>query len=173
MKKPTSQNMRKRRIIRPYLTFVVCLAGASALLAWVTRNECAVSFVQTGVARCTSFVLNLLNMQTVVVGHTIESSRFHIEVITACTGLYVASVFLPAVIAYPSRLIAKLIGATCGIAAIFALNIIRLVSLFYIGIYLPGFLEHAHLLVWQPLFIIFALFLWLFWAEKVTHASCK
>ena len=173
MRKRSAWFRQHRAGIRTGLVFSGLLAGITALLVWVLGNGSVVTFLQTAVARTTSVVLNLFGNQTQVVGHTIVSSRFNVEVITACTGLYVATVFLAAVLAYPARFVAKLVGVAYGIAGISLLNVIRLVSLFYIGVHFPDFLERAHLLVWQSLVIVFALFLWLLWAEKVAHASHK
>ena len=157
----------------PYLIFLVFLSGLAALIVWLMGSESALASLQNGIAHVTSFVLNLLGNRTLVIGHTITASRFSITVVTACTGLFMTAVFLSAVVAYPARFLAKLIGLALGIAGIFTVNIVRLVSLFYIGIYWPSFLDQAHLLVWPSLLIVFSLFLWLFWAGKVTHAPQK
>ena len=173
MKNRSARGKRSQAGIRSSLIFIVCLASFAFLLVWMLQNRSAVACLQTAVARLTSLVLNLFGNRTQVVGHTVVSSRFNVEVITACTGLYTVTVFLSAVIAYPSRFLAKLIGVGYCIVGISLLNVIRLASLFYIGVYFPGFLERAHLVIWQSLIIVFSLFLWLLWAEKVAHASYK
>jgi len=124
-------------------------------------------------AYVTGFVLGLLGNSVRVSGTMISSSRYSIEVVTACTGLFVTTIFLSAVIAYPCRMRAKLIGVAIGIPGIFLLNVIRLVTLFYIGLYLPRFAERAHLLVWQSLMILLSLVLWLFWVERFANVRAK
>ena len=153
-----------------YLLFLAFLSGLAALIAWLMGSESAMASLQNGIAHVTSFILNLLGNRTRVIGHTITASCFSITVVTACTGLFMTTVFLSAVVAYPARFLAKLIGLALGIVGIFTVNIVRLVSLFYVGVYWPSFLDQAHLLVWPSLLIVFSLFLWLFWAGKVTHA---
>ena len=162
--------VRGGRKVSSYLLFLVFLSGLVALIAWLMGNESAIASLQNGIAHVTSVILNLLGNRTSVTGHTITASHFSITVVTACTGLFMTAVFLAAVVAYPARFLAKLIGFALGIVGIFAVNIVRLVSLFYIGVYWPSFLDQAHLLVWPSLLIVFSLFLWLFWAGKVTHA---
>ena len=157
----------------PYLLFLAFLSGIAALIVWLMGSEAAIVSLQNGIAHVTSFVLNLLGNRTWVIEHTVTASRFSITIVTACTGLFMTAVFLSAVVAYPARFLAKLIGLTLGIVGIFTINIVRLVSLFYIGVYWPSFLEQAHLLVWPSLLIVFSLFLWLFWAGKVTHVPRK
>ena len=105
-----------------------------------------------------------------MVDQTIWSNTFYLKVIPACTGVYPLSVYLSGVIAYPSGWSAKLVGVLLGIGGGFTLNIVRLVSLFYIGVYFHNVLDEFHLLVWQSLVIVFTLLLWLFWARKVARA---
>jgi exosortase/archaeosortase family protein len=162
-----------RRRMSSALAFVVSGAVFSGLIAWLMGNERATAALQSGIASIASGVLNLLGNRTTVAGVTIQSPRFCLSVVAACTGLFLTAVFVAAVIAYPSRLVEKLVGAALGAAAIFILNLARLVSLFYVGVYLPGLVEPVHLLVWQSLLIVSVLVLWLLWAGKVTHASDK
>lgn len=159
-----------RRSLTGSLVFAVCGGVFAFLIAWLMGSQEAMAALQGGIARIVSAILNLLGNETRVVGTTVASAQFGISVVTACTGVFMTAAFVAAVIAYPSRLRAKLVGAGLGTAAIFALNVIRLVSLFYVGVYLPRFLEPAHLLVWQSLLIVFVVGLWLFWAGRVAHA---
>jgi len=129
--------------------------------------------LQRGIATVTSGLLNLLGQETSVSGQSVVSSRFAVQIVSACTGLFMTTVFLSAVLVYPSRIAAKLIGFAIGVGGILALNFLRLVSLFLIGVYLPGFVDQAHLLIWQSLLILCGLFLWLLWAGKVAHAPHK
>jgi len=148
----------------------IAVAAAVALLVWVGGNDTVMGSAQTGLARITSGILNLLGHRTVVSGNTVSSGLFGITVVTACTGLFTTGLFLIAVLAYPTGWRSKLLGAGLGIGGIFALNVIRLVSLYYIGVHLPGFLDSAHQLIWQSVLIVFAVALWLLWAGRWTYA---
>ncbi|MCK5828109.1 hypothetical protein KAH43_06235, partial [Candidatus Bipolaricaulota bacterium] len=79
--------------------------------------------------------------------------------------------FLIAVVALPARWTAKLIGVGIGIGGIFLVNIVRLVSLYFIGVHWPTFLDQAHQLIWQSLLIVIAVALWLFWAGRWAYES--
>jgi archaeosortase B (VPXXXP-CTERM-specific) len=129
--------------------------------------------LQRGLANTTSFVLRLLGNDTRVEGIRVISNRFTLDIIPACTGLFVLGAFLSAVIAFPVRWRAKVIGLVLGIAAICILNIVRLASLFYVGVYWPRFFDYAHLVVWQTLVIAISVLLWLAWAAKVGNARKK
>ena len=155
-----------RRIWLPALA----AACTAVLLIWIAGSETAMGGVQRGLARVTSGVLNLLGHRTVVTGTTVCSEAFGITVVTACTGLFTTGLFLIAVAAYPTGWRSKLIGAGLGVTSIFLLNVVRLVSLYYIGVHLPGFLDPAHQLIWQSVLIVFAVAVWLLWAGRWAHA---
>ena len=162
-----------RRLLRQRRVWVAALAVAcaAALLIWLAGHEAAMGAIQRALARITSGALNLLGHRTVVTGTTVASARFGITVVTACTGLFATGLFLIAVLAYPAGWRSKLIGAVVGVGGIFAVNVIRLVSLYYIGFHLPGFLDSAHQLIWQSLLIVFAVALWLLWAGRWAHVA--
>lgn len=145
----------------------LCVA---ALLVWVAGSEPVMGAVQGGLARITSGILNGLGHRTSVSGSTVSSDLFGITVVTACTGLFTTGLFLIAVVAYPAGWRSRLLGAGLGVGGLFALNIVRLVSLYYIGVHWPEFLDSAHQLVWQSLLIVCAVALWLLWAGRWAHA---
>lgn len=121
------------------------------------------------IARITAFILKVFGMEAHVSGTTIIAPLFSVEVIAACSGIFAYVLFVAAVFAYPCKLKAKLIGIVLGLPAIFFVNLVRMVSLFYIGAYLPQFFEPAHLLFWQALMIVTVVLVWLFWAQRFTH----
>ncbi len=148
----------------------VLVASAAALLVWIAGSDSAMAGLQRLLAQITSGILNLFGQQTTVAGSVVSSELFGINVVTACTGLFTTGLFLIAVVAFPTGWRSKLIGAGIGLGGIFLVNVIRLVSLFFIGVHLPGFLDPAHQLVWQSLLIVFAVALWLLWAGRWAHA---
>ncbi len=122
------------------------------------------------IARVTGFILKMFGMEAHVSGTTIIAPVFSMEVIAACSGIFAYVLFVAAVFAYPCTPKEKAIGIGLGVPMIFVVNLVRMVSLFYIGAYLPQFFEPAHLLFWQALMIISAVLVWLFWAQKMVHA---
>jgi exosortase/archaeosortase family protein len=160
------RNLPHRRIWFSVLS-AACMA---ALLIWIAGSETVMGGIQRGLAHVTNGVLHAFGHRTVVAGSTVSSDRFGITVVTACTGLFTTGLFLIAVIGYPSGWRSKLVGVGLGVAGIFLLNVVRLVSLYYIGVHLPAFLDSAHQLIWQSMLIVFAVALWLLWAGRWAHA---
>jgi exosortase/archaeosortase family protein len=148
------------------------LATVVALL-WVSGSPSCMAVIQRGLAGVTGTLLNVLGHSTSVHGNTVGTESFGISVVTACTGIFILGLYLLAVIAYPCGWISKLLGVLLGIGGVFILNLIRLISLFYVGMYIPQYFDVVHQLVWQSLMIAFVVLLWLFWAGRWTHAPRK
>jgi len=153
-----------RRILKGGLwaRLVVCAAIASLLIA-AACSDGLMAGLQGGLARVTGAVLSVLGQAPVVDGNTVATEHFGLTVVTGCTGLFITGLFLVAVIAFPARVFARLIGVGIGIGGIFVLNVVRLVTLYFIGVHLPHLVETAHLLIWQSLLIVLAVLLWLVW----------
>jgi exosortase H (IPTLxxWG-CTERM-specific) len=90
---------------------------------------------------------------------------FAMEVRDGCNGVNVVVLLWAAVLAYPSNLRWKLIGLGGGLAAIQVLNLLRLVSLFYLGQYSTPIFEFAHLYLWEMLIIIDAMVVFGVWVK--------
>ena len=111
-------------------------------------------------------ILRALGEDARRVDRTIVSPRFAMEVRRGCDALEPAAVFLAAVLAFPAHWRRRIVGAVVGIAALFALNIVRIVTLHYTGAYWPSAFETMHLEIWQTLYVIFAMALWMIWAWR-------
>ena len=68
-----------------------------------------------------------------------------------------------AMLAYPAPWLKKLLGMVIGVLAIQILNVIRIISLYYLGAWSQKALDIAHLYVWPGLIILDALVIFLLW----------
>lgn len=91
---------------------------------------------------------------------------FALEVRDGCNGVNVVILLWAAILAYPTRWRWKLIGVAAGFAAIQALNLLRLISLFYLGQYNASMFQFAHLYLWETLIVIDALAVFGFWSRR-------
>ena len=121
-------------------------------------------------ARWSSFGLNLLGSSTSVDGTMLSSDTFAVNIVAECTAVGPLVLFMGAVLAYPSPLRAKSLGVLLGLVVLTLVNLVRIMSLFWIGSAFPQYLSVAHLLVWQTAIIILAILLWLLWVERLAHA---
>ncbi len=103
---------------------------------------------------------------------------FNMEVVRGCDALEPSAFFLAAVIAFPASWRAKLIGALLGVLFMELTNVVRLVTLFNVGVYWRRYFDIMHEQVWQTAFIVISVTyfaLWALWAtkpkEQAAHAA--
>ena len=76
-------------------------------------------------------------------------------------------ILFAAIFAFPAPFKNKLIGFAIGFVAIQALNLVRIISLFYMGQWSMTWFEWFHLYLWQALIILDALVVWLIWLRTL------
>jgi len=162
---------RHRNAIQFCLIFSASIALFAAVL--LKENTTVNAFLKALVARATGLILGLFTDDVQVLGTTVQSGGTAFQIITACTGVFTMAIFLSAVLAYPCRMKAKLIGIAIGLPAIFSVNLVRVISLFYISLYRPEFFPKAHLLIWQSLIIFSAIVIYIFWLGRFAHAEAE
>jgi exosortase H (IPTLxxWG-CTERM-specific) len=95
------------------------------------------------------------------------SSGFAVEIQAGCNGIEACITLFAAIVAFPSPWRYRLLGMLLGFFAVQALNLVRVVSLFYLGQWSFRAFEIAHLYLWQALILIDALVVFLVWARHV------
>lgn len=114
-----------------------------------------------------SFFINLFGGTSFVDGTHLSTAQFGINVVDGCNGIYATAILLSGVIAYPARVIHKLLGVLVGFAAIFVLNLVRVISLLYLGQYFPDIFKEIHIFIWQPIIILWAIYIWYLWWHRI------
>ena len=90
---------------------------------------------------------------------------FGYEVGIGCTGLLPAAVLALAMLATPATPAARWRGVALGIPLVLAVNLLRLVHLFYLGVYRPGLFAPAHTVVWEAAIVFTTFATWLVWSR--------
>lgn len=128
-------------------------------------------------AQVTGFVLNAFGSQVTVSppgkdsGPIVRGERFAMEIVRGCDALEPTALFLAAVLAFPAPWKKKLIGMALGILLLEMTNVVRLVSLYYVGVHWRQHFEMIHLEVWQAGFIVISVAYWAAWALWATKPS--
>lgn len=173
--------MFRGMIIRGAQARFVLILGAFVLVALLThRNPLllrALAPVDLLTARATTAVLDWhgieVNREGAVLSHP---SGFGYEIYYRCTGLLPAAFLAVGILAFPSGLRSKLVGVAIGVPLIFILNLLRLASLFYIGVNHPGVFDLAHTVIWEGLLLLFIVGFWLWWmgpAPVKKESKCR
>jgi len=111
-------------------------------------------------------LLNLAGQATTVDELVIRSSGYAIAVKRGCDAVEPAWLFCASVIAYPVAWRKKWLGLFTGAAIILAFNLVRIVSLYFLGRYSPSLFETAHLEIWPAAFILLAVALFSVWLRS-------
>jgi len=161
---------RQSPITRFCITFFSCVLIFGAIYLALRHNSILDPFLNLNAWMATE-IWNLFGKSAEVSGAVATSTAFRFEVTAECTSIVPTAILISAVLAWPSTRKEKLIGALAGTAALFVINQIRILTLFYVGTSFPRFLDTAHYFVWQGLIVLIALGLWLFWVEKMVHPT--
>lgn len=118
-------------------------------------------------ASATGAILNLLGPEVTVHGQSV-SNGFDMRVVKSCDAMEAKCLFVAAVLAFPAPWLRRVIGVVAGLAALIGMNLVRLCSLYFIGLHWPSWFDVAHEEVWQFVTIAFAAGIWVLWAVWVT-----
>ena len=92
-----------------------------------------------------------------------SADRFSVLVLDMCNGVE-ATVFLwAAMLAFPAPIFYKIKGLLLGTFTVHFLNIIRIISLVYLGAYKPAWFHWVHWYVWDALIMLDILIVFLAW----------
>jgi len=97
-------------------------------------------------------------------------SGFGVRIERGCNGLEAVIILFSAIFAFPAPFKNKLIGFAAGFFAIQLLNLVRIISLYYLGQWNYTAFEWFHLYLWQALIILDALVVWLIWLRTLPGA---
>ena len=95
------------------------------------------------------------------------ATGFAVSIEAGCNGVEAAIVLIAGIMAFPARTTHKLVAIAAGFIFVQALNIVRIISLFYLGQWNYSVFEWFHLYLWPVLImldvlVVFALYLsWL------------
>ncbi|MBI1804250.1 MAG: exosortase H [Ignavibacteriae bacterium] len=167
-------SLRENREILKFCFLFALILGVFTILLQI--NAAQTNFVEPHlhqIASACGKVLSALGTQCDVAGSSITSSRFSVNIVRGCDSLYPTAMLWAALLAYPATWKSKTIGVIGGAIVLFLMNIVRVVTMFYIGVYFPSLFDMFHIYAWQALFILLTLAVWLFWAAKFAGAKAS
>ena len=158
----------KRPVFR-FVGFFAVLMGVFYACTFIpVLNKKALPGLQKANATVSTAILNLFGEGATSDKTSISSPRYSINIAHGCDAIEPAALFVAAVLAFPASIGSKLPALFAGTFLLLTINLVRIVSLFYTGVYWPKAFETMHVDVWQPAFIVLSLFLWTLWALWAT-----
>jgi exosortase H (IPTLxxWG-CTERM-specific) len=158
-------NLRLRVMIRFLALFLFLVTALFAAELTAPVQKFLVVPWTSVLAQASAALLTLFDPQVIAYGKILQNgaSGFAISIEAGCNGVEAALILIAAMLAFPAPWKHRLLGILAGLIAIQALNLVRVVSLFYLGQWNQAAFEWAHLYLWQILIMFDALIVWLIW----------
>jgi exosortase H (IPTLxxWG-CTERM-specific) len=151
--------------------FLLVFIGLLALAFGLELTPWAQAWLITpwtdGVARVSGALMRMFDASITTTGNVIATTRsaFAVAIEAGCNGVEATLVLTAAMLAFPATWRHRLAGIVVGVAAVQLLNVVRVVSLFYLGQWNQQVFEWAHLYVWQALIMLDVLIVWVIWVR--------
>ena len=164
---------------RFFLVFVVVLAMLFGIEMLNPVQHAVVHPWTTLLARMSGALMSLFDTDVIAYGRVLQSraTGFGVTIEAGCNGIEAAIILIAGMVAFPASWRLKLIGIAIGILAVQGVNLLRIISLYYLGKWNMQVFEFAHLYLWQALIMLDVLIVWLLWMQMVarrterTHAA--
>lgn len=162
-------------MIRFFLAFLVIQAVLFTAELTPPGQQYVVQPFTTLLAHISSVLIEITGREIIATGVVIRdvASGFAVEIAAGCNGVEAVILLTAAILAFPAPWRYKLLGIAIGFAAIQGLNLVRIVSLFYLGMWNEVYFNWAHLYVWQALIMLDALVVWLIWLRKLPRKGAE
>lgn len=158
---------------RFFLLFIALLVTLFSLRISTFGHDYVTEPFTFVLARISAFLIKLWDKGVSSEGVEIWNSArdFGVGIAPGCDGIEAVIILVSAIVAFPSPWKHKLVGIVLGFLAIQSLNIVRIISLFYMGQWNQTLFDWFHLYLWQALIVLDALAVWLIWLRYLPRSS--
>ena len=125
----------------------------------------------TSLARFCSILVTNFDPNVVAYGKVLQSQAngFSVSIEPGCNGVEAYIILLAAIVAFPAPWVHRVWGVLIGFVAVQGLNVVRVISLFYLGQWNQRAFDFAHTYLWQALIMLDVLVFWLYWVKVSTR----
>jgi exosortase H (IPTLxxWG-CTERM-specific) len=96
---------------------------------------------------------------------------FAVEMRDGCNAINVTILLWSAILAFPSSWKMKALGLLAGSAIVQAINILRFITLFYLGQYSMPWFDFAHSYLWESLIMLDTMVVFWYWVNRVLRTG--
>ena len=159
-------------MLRFFIIFSVLLIGLFTLEILQPAEKYVILPFTSMIADISVWIVQVFDDNVIANGNVIRDkvSGFGVRIERGCNGLEAVIILFAAIFAFPAPFKNKLIGFTIGFFAIQILNLVRIISLYYLGQWNYTAFEWFHLYLWQALIILDALVVWLIWLRTLPNS---
>lgn len=125
----------------------------------------------SALAAISAWLVSVFDPAVVSYGKVLQhaGSGIGVSIEAGCNGIEACIILIAGVLAYPAPWRMKLAGLLLGMLAIQSVNVLRVITLFYLADWHHGWFEFAHLYLWQVLIMLDVLVVWLLWIRYVAR----
>ena len=153
-------------MIRFTIIFLVLILGLFTLELYQPINDLVITPFTSLLAVVSTFIMQLFDSDVISQGVIISSksnTANAVKIAAGCNGVEAVIILFAAIFAFPSKFIHKIYGFVLGFFGIQILNVVRIISLYYLLQWDKNWFDWFHLYLWQALIILDALVIWLLW----------
>ena len=156
-------------MVRFFVLFLVILVALFAAELTAPVQSALVIPWTEALTRISAGLVMLFDPAVGAIGKVLQNTRtgFAVSIESGCNGIEAAIVLIAAMLAFPAPWKHRAVGIVAGLFAVQALNIVRVISLFYLGQWNMAVFEWAHLYLWQALIMLDVLVVWLIWIRTL------
>ncbi len=156
-------------LIKAYVIFILFSAAAFFVLMSPWGDRQILEPLNRITAVASGWLIALHDDSVQIISTRILSSSGGVDIREGCNSVYATIIFLSGVFAFPTGWGKKLLGALLGSLALFAINLVRVVTLYYLSQHDRNLFDEAHLYIWQFAIILIGGLLWLLWYDKIVR----
>lgn len=160
-------------MLRFFATFVALQAALFGLELTPPVQQYLVVPWTDALAAMSAWLVTVFDPGVTATGNVLRSTAngFAVSIEAGCNGVEATIVLVAAMLAFPAPWKEKAIGLAAGILAVQGLNMVRVISLFYLGQWNFDVFEWAHLYVWQALIMLDVLVVWMVWVRLLPRSD--
>ena len=162
-------------MIRFFVLFTVLLVGLFTLDILQPAEKYVILPFTSFIAYISVLIIQLFVDNVMAISNVIrdKTTGIGVPIERGCNGVEAVIILFAAIFSFPAPIKHKSVGFIIGFFAIQALNLVRIVSLFYLGQWNQVAFEWFHLYLWQALIIMDALVVWLVWLRTLPQAKAR
>ncbi len=152
-------------MLRFFVIFLVIQAGLfTAELTRPVQQAIVIPFTRS-IATLSAWLVQRFDEGVVAYNNVIrdQGSGFAVAIEAGCNGVEATIVLVAAMLAMPAPWKHRLLGMSAGFLAIQVMNLLRIITLFYLGQWNKTAFDWAHLYIWQALIMLDVLIVFLIW----------
>ncbi len=160
-------------MLRFVMTFLLILIALFTLEMLNPVQEHVITPFTSLLAHLSAVLILPFDNSVIAYGKVLQfkDSGFAVSIEAGCNGVEATIVLIAAICAFPGSWRARLIAIGLGFLAIQVLNIVRIISLFYLGNWNLEYFSWIHLYLWPALIMLDVLVVFIFYLRYLSKQT--